>query len=308
MKAMILYLDCDTGVDDALALALLLATPHVEIAGIGTVSGNTSAGQAATNTLNLLALAGRDDVPVAVGERHPLAGAFDGGAAVVHGDNGIGGVDLPAAAHGPIDARAADLLVELARAHPGELHVLATGPLTNLARALIIEPRLPDLVAGVTAMGGAVRVPGNITGHAEANIANDPEAADAVFAAPWPVTLVPLDVTMRNTFDEADRAALRAAGTPLQVALADMLGGYFDYYEPVLGVREVPLHDPLAAGVLTGDLEPADTPLLGLRVDTGTGPERGRILEDAGANHRVRVVFTLARPAGRIIRTRISGL
>jgi inosine-uridine nucleoside N-ribohydrolase len=302
---MILYLDCDTGVDDALALAVLLATPHVEIAGIGTVSGNTSAGQAATNTLNLLALAGRGDVPVAVGEHHPLAGAFDGGAAEVHGDNGIGGVDLPAAAHGPIDARAADLLVELARARPGELHVLATGPLTNLARALITEPRLPDLVAGVTAMGGAVRVPGNITGHAEANIANDPEAAAAVLAAPWPVTLVPLDVTMRNTFDEADRAALRAAGTPLPVALADMLADYFDYYEPVLGVREVPLHDPLAAGVLTGELEPADAPLLGLRVDTGTGPERGRIIEDPGADHRVRVVFTLARPAGRIIRTRI---
>jgi purine nucleosidase len=304
---MILYLDCDTGVDDALALAVLLATPEVEIAGIGTVSGNTSAGQAAVNTLNLLALAGRGDVPVAVGEHHPLAGAFDGGAAAVHGDNGIGGVGLPAAAQRPIDARAADLLVELARAHPGELQVLATGPLSNLARALITEPRLPDLVAGVTAMGGAVRVPGNITGHAEANIASDPEAAAAVLAAPWPVTLVPLDVTMRNTFDEADRAALRAAGTPLQVALADMLTGYFDFYEPVLGVREVPLHDPLAAGVLTGELEPADAPLLGLRVDTGAGAERGRVSEDAGANHRVRVVFTLARPAGRIIRTRISG-
>jgi purine nucleosidase len=305
MKAMILYLDCDTGVDDALALAVLLATPDVEIAGIGTVSGNTSAEQAATNTLNLLALAGREHIPVAVGEHDPLAGRYDGGAAEVHGDNGIGGVDLPPATQTPIDARAGDLLVELARAHPGELHVLATGPLTNVARALITEPRLPALVAGVTAMGGAVRVPGNITGHAEANIANDPEAAAAVFAAPWPVTLVPLDVTMRNTFDEADRAALRAAGTPLPVALAEMLTEYFDYYEPVLGVRAVPLHDPLAAGVLTGELEPADAPLLGLRVDTGAGEERGRIVEDPAVEQRVRVVFTLARPAGPIIRTRI---
>ena len=171
---MILYLDCDTGVDDAVALAVLLATPGVDLAGIGTVSGNTSAGQAATNTLNLLALAGRTDIPVAVGEHHPLAGNFDGGAEAVHGDNGIGGVELPASAQRPIDARATDLLVNLARARPGELLVLATGPLTNLARALQIEPRLPELVAGVTAMGGAVRVPGNITGHAEANIASDP--------------------------------------------------------------------------------------------------------------------------------------
>src|SRR4051812_18985223 len=198
MTAMILYLDCDTGVDDALALAVLLATPDVEIAGIGTVSGNTSAAQAATNTLNVLALSGRGAaVPVAVGEHHPLAGVFEGGAEVVHGDNGIGGVELPPAPYRPIDARASDLLVELARARPGELQVLATGPLTNLARALITEPRLPDLVAGVTAMGGAVRVPGNVTGHAEANIASDPEAAAAVFGARWPVTLVPLDVTMR---------------------------------------------------------------------------------------------------------------
>jgi purine nucleosidase len=302
---MILYLDCDTGVDDAVALAFLLATPDVDLAGIGTVSGNTSAAQAATNTLNLLALAGRADIPVAVGEHHPLAGTFDAGAEAVHGGNGIGGVELPAAAQLPIDARAADLLVNLARARPGELHVLATGPLTNLARALIIEPRLPDLVAGVTAMGGAVRVPGNITGHAEANIASDPEAAAAVFAADWPLTLVPLDVTMRNTIDEADRAALRAGGTPLAVALADMLADYFDYYEPVLGVREVPLHDPLAAGVVTGELEPADAPLLGLRVDTGAGPERGRVVEDPAATGRVRVVFTLARPAGPIIRSRI---
>jgi len=302
---MILYLDCDTGVDDAIALAVLLASPDVELAGIGTVSGNTSAGQAARNTLGLLALAGRDDVPVAVGEHDPLAGTYDGGATVVHGGNGIGGVDLPPPARGPIDARASDLLVELARARPGELQVLATGPLTNLARALLTEPRLPDLVAGVTVMGGAVRVPGNITGHAEANIANDPEAAAAVLAAPWPVTLVPLDVTMRHTFEEADRDALRAAGTPLPVALAALLGEYFDYYQPVLGVRRVPLHDPLAAGIVTGELVPDEAPLLGLRVECGTGAERGRIVADPGAGHPTRVVFSLVRPAGPIIRARI---
>jgi purine nucleosidase len=302
---MILYWDCDTGVDDALALAVLLGNPDVRIAGIGTVSGNTSAGQAAVNTLSLLALAGCDDIPVAVGEHEPLAGAYGGGAAAVHGGNGIGGVDLPAAARGPIDANAATLLVELARASGDDLHILATGPLTNLARALRLDPRLTDRVAGVTVMGGAVRVPGNITGHAEANIANDPEAAAAVLGAAWPVTLVPLDVTLRHRFTEADLAAVRAAGTPFHRALADMLAGYFDYYEPVLGERSIPLHDPLAAATATGDLTPADAPDLGLRVETATGDQRGRIVEDPNAEHQVRVVLSLATSAVPTIRSRI---
>jgi purine nucleosidase len=293
---MMLYWDCDTGVDDALALAVLLATPGVEIAGIGTVSGNTSAVQAAANTLALLGLAGREDVPVAIG-----GGEFRGGAEVVHGDNGIGGVELPPATRAPIGESAADLLVRLARTHAGELHVLATGPATNLARALRAEPRLPEMIASVAMMGGAVRVPGNVTEYAEANIADDPEAAAAIVAAPWPLTLVPLDVSMNHLFSEADRDTLRFAGTPLRTALADMLGTYFDFYEPVLGERRIPLHDPLAAGIATGTLEPGDAPLLGLRVDTGSGPERGRVAEDPRAPQRTRVVFSLAEPATPVI-------
>jgi purine nucleosidase len=297
---MICYLDCDTGIDDALALALLLATPEVDLAGIGTVSGNTAAGQAARNTLDLLALAGRDDIPVAVGSHHPLAGDFGGGAESVHGDNGIGGVELPAAGRGPIDRSAAELLVELAHANAGELRVIATGPLTNLALALRLEPRLPGLVRDVTVMGGAVRVPGNVTAHAEANIANDPDAAATALAAAWPVTLVPLDVTMQHRFDQADQRALRVAGTPLTTALADMLTAYFDYYEHELGERQVPLHDPLAAGIATGQLEPADAPLLGLRVE----PD-GRLIEDPATEKLTRTILSLRTAAAPIIRTRI---
>jgi purine nucleosidase len=301
MSATPYYLDCDTGVDDALALALLLGHRGVALTGIGTVSGNTAAGQAARNTLDLLALAGRDDVPVAVGAHHPLDGAFGGGAGRVHGGNGIGGIVLPAAGRAPQDRDAADLLVELARRHAGKLRVVATGPLTNLALALRREPGLTGLVRDVTVMGGAVRVPGNVTGHAEANIAGDPAAAAAVFAAAWPVTLVPLDVTMRHRFTEQDRALLAAAGTPLTAALAAMLTGYFDYYEPVLGERRVPLHDPLAAGIATGDLVAAGAPLLGLRVE----PD-GRLVEDPAVAGRVRVVFTLVADAAPVIRTLIS--
>jgi purine nucleosidase len=290
------YLDCDTGVDDALALGLLLGHPGIVLAGIGTVSGNTAAAQAARNTLDLLALAGRDDVPVAVGAHHPLDGTFGGGAARVHGGNGIGGIGLPAAGRAPVGGDAAGLLLGLARQHAGELRIVATGPLTNLALALRREPDLAALIRDVTVMGGAVRVPGNVTGRAEANIAGDPGAAAAVFGAAWPVTLVPLDVTMGHRFGEDDRAALASAGTPLTAALAAMLTAYFDYYEPVLGERRVPLHDPLAAGIATGDLIPADAPLLGLRVE----PD-GQLVEDPAAASRTRVVFSLTGDAAPAI-------
>ena len=296
---MICYLDCDTGIDDALALALLLAAPGMDLAGIGTVSGNTGADQAARNTLDVLGLAGRDDIPVAVGARHPLGGSFAGGTPGVHGGNGIGGVALPPAGRGPIERDAADLLIDLARAHPGDLHVIATGPLTNLAVALEREPGLPGLVRDVTVMGGAVRVPGN-RGGAEANLAGDPPAVAAVLGAEWPVALVPLDVTRQHTFGMADQAALREAGTALTLALADMLTAYLDSYEGSSGVRRVPLHDPLAAGIATGLLEPADAPMLGLRVE----PD-GSLIEDPAARSQTRVVLSLIADGAPVIRTLI---
>jgi purine nucleosidase len=293
------YLDCDTGVDDALAIALLLRTPDANLAAIGTVSGNTSADQAARNTLGLLTLAGRDDIPVAVGAHHPLGGSFAGGAAMVHGSNGIGGIDLQPSPRTPIAGDAATLLIELARADPGNLRVIATGPLTNLALALHLEPGLPSLIQDVTVMGGALRVPGNIAGNAEANLGNDPRAAAAVLAADWPLTLVPLDVTMRHRFDEADQEALRA-GNPLSAALAGMLTGYFDFYNERLAAREVPLHDPLAAGIATGELTPLEAPLLGVTVDGN-----GQLLEDPQARTKTRVVLSLNAPAAPVIRRRI---
>lgn len=292
---MILYLDCDTGIDDSIAIAYLLARDDVELAGIGTVNGNTSAVRAAANTLGLLELAGRTGIPVAVGE-----GEFSRGAADVHGDNGVGGVALPAGLR-PDPRTAVALLLDLARQHPGELHLLATGPCTNLAAALRAEPALPGLIASVTVMGGAVRAPGNVTEHAEANIADNPAAAGDVLRAPWPVTLVPLDVSMNHRWSEEDRETLRATGTPLAEALAAMLPAYFDFYEPGLGERRIPLHDPLAAAVAVGELTPADAPELGLRVEDG-----GRVVEDDGAPTRVRVVLSVDRPAGPVILARIT--
>jgi purine nucleosidase len=138
-----LYFDCDTGIDDSLALAYLLASPEIVLAGIGTVSGNTSSAQAARNTLGLLALAERDEVPVAVGRHDFLTHGYDGGAPHVHGDDGVGGVALPEPSRAVEDGAAADLLIRLSHEHAGSLEVLAVGPLTNLAAALEQDPAPP---------------------------------------------------------------------------------------------------------------------------------------------------------------------
>ncbi|MFT4263672.1 MAG: nucleoside hydrolase [Nocardioides sp.] len=161
-----LFLDCDTGIDDALALAYLLRTPGVDLVGIGTVSGNVSAARAAQNTLALLELEGVGDLPVFVGRHDPLVGGFLGGAPMVHGVDGVGDIGLPEPSTRVAALDAAAALSRLAREHPGELRVLAIGPLTNLGVALASDPELPGLIHSVTLMGGAVLAEGNITPYA----------------------------------------------------------------------------------------------------------------------------------------------
>jgi purine nucleosidase len=275
-----LYLDCDTGIDDTVALAYLLRSPLVELVGIGTVSGNTDAAQAARNTLDLLALAGAPTIPVAVGAHDHLSHPYGGGAPHVHGENGIGGVILPASDASPDSRDAADLLLELSHAYAGALHILTIGPVTNIALALERDPSLPSRIAGVTTMGGAALVPGNITPVAEANIFNDPEAAEALARADWDVTFVPLDVTMNHVLTDRDRGLLLASADPFARAVGDILDHYLDFYVPQFGARLSPLHDPLAAMAAVG--APGIDP--GLRVpvviDTTDGPSRGSTVVD----------------------------
>jgi purine nucleosidase len=302
MTAFPIYLDCDTGIDDALALAYLLASPLASVKGIGTVSGNVSAAVGARNTLDLLELAGSADIPVACGAHDPLGGSFGGGAPWVHGSNGVGEVELPPAGASLVAESAAEMLVRLARLYPGELRVVAIGPLTNLAEALRLEPSLPSLVESVTVMGGAALAPGNITPVAEANIWNDPEAAALVLAADWDVTLVPLDVTMTSVLEEHHRQELLASSGPVPRALGEMLGYYFRFYEGIYGRPCSAMHDPLAAALAVGAVKPAVAPVVRAAVDTSSGPGRGQTVcdmrglyagypEQSGA--RCRVVLSL---------------
>lgn len=281
-----MFLDCDTGIDDAMAIVYLLNSPEIDLVGIATVSGNIDAAGGARNTLDLLALAGRTDIPVAVGNHDPQAGRYDGGAPHVHGDNGVGNVTLPVSDADPVPETGAELLVRMARQYPGELHVVAIAPLTNLAEALRLEPDLPQLVGHVTIMGGAALVPGNITAVAEANIGNDPEAAADVLAAPWDLTLVPLDVTMFHRFDEADRQDLISDGRPLPVALGEMLDYYFAFYYSVFGDRHCALHDPLAAAIAVGAVTPTLAPTVRVAVEAGSGPSRGQTVCDLRGRYR----------------------
>ncbi len=274
------YLDCDTGVDDALALAYLLASPEIELVGIGTVSGNTSAAQAAENTLRLLALAGRLDIPVAVGSHDHLADPYGGGVPHIHGDNGIGNVQLPETDVTPIDESAAELLLRLSRTYKGELEIITIGPTTNIALAVRLDQGLPQRVKQVTTMGGVALAPGNIGPVSEANVHNDPEAASVLISAPWPVTLVPLDVTLENALEESDRRALLEAPEPLTRAVAEILDHYFDFYLGTYGRRASALHDPLAAAIAVGHIVATRAPAVPVTVDTTDGPGRGQTICD----------------------------
>src|SRR5271157_5024905 len=237
-----LVIDVDTGIDDALALLYACAAPQAEIVGASTVVGNVSLDAATRNTRAVLALAGRGDIPVWPGAAIPLSAA-SADARHVHGESGLGYAVL------------AEPLEPATRAHA----VDATGPLTNVALAVMREPELPSLVRRFVIMGGAFAEAGNVTPSAEFNIWHDPEAARIVFRAfgggGAPVVAVGLDVTRKTTFDEADVAAFaaRVAGKPLGPALtrfiADASRFYFDRMEKWQGLRHLVMHDPLAVAV-----------------------------------------------------------
>lgn len=269
-----IYLDLDTGIDDALALTYLVRA-GAQVAGIGTVSGNVEARNAGQNTLDLLQLLNRTDIPVAVGATHPIDGQYPGAAAHVHGTNGIGNARIPRSTGAPQAESAAEMLLRLADRHNGGLHIIALGPLTNIALALAARPDLPSRIAGITVMGGAARVPGNVTPTAEANIYSDPLAANSVFAADWSVTLVPLDVTMTHTLDLTDRAALLSSDDPVSEALGEMLGFYMSFHLSAFGRRMCAYHDALASAIAIGRVTPARQPAATIRVDLSAGATRG---------------------------------
>lgn len=189
--------DTDPGVDDAMALYFALAHPAIEVLGITTTFGNVSVQQAAANALYLTAIAGRN-IPVTQGVAKPWRKLTPVPPDHIHGADGLGNLLAREPTHRTLDPRSsAQFIVDLARAQPGEITLVAVGPLGNLSLALRLEPGLPRLLREVILMGGTILEPGNVSPVAEANIWNDPHAADRVFTAGWKLTMVGLDVTHR---------------------------------------------------------------------------------------------------------------
>lgn len=287
---------CDTGIDDAIALLYLAAQPEVRLMGVGSVHGNTTALQAAANSRKVLDLAGRDDVPVVVGAATPLAQPLEI-ATFVHGEDGLGGHGGPVEAIPPHGESTAEMIVRLARAHPGELTVLALGPATNLALAVMLEPDLPRLLRSVVVLGGALDVPGNITPWADANFAHDPEAADLVLAAGLPLTLVGLSVTQPAHVDGAWLDALAAAADPRARFATQILDFYVGFYTRMFGARIATLHDALAAALVL-DPELATYEHIPVGVELARGLTRGMTLVDRrGFASSEFVASPLDRPA-----------
>jgi purine nucleosidase len=191
-----IILDCDPGIDDALAIAFAHGHPGLELAGITTVAGNVGLAKTTANALAVLEFTGAAGTPVTAGCAGPLLRpALD--ARQVHGDSGLGGAVLPAPSASPAAGHAIDYIIDTVRSAPGEITLVATGPLTNIALAVRREPRLADWVRGFVIMGGSAGR-GNVTPAAEYNIWADPEAAAAVFRAGWVVTMLGLDVTLQT--------------------------------------------------------------------------------------------------------------
>jgi inosine-uridine nucleoside N-ribohydrolase len=197
-----LVIDCDPGVDDALALIMAIQHGDFEIVGITTVFGNASLDQGTKNALRIVELSGKN-IPVYRGAAKPLTAALRPPPDFVHGKDGLGNTAQPEPSLKCQDKPAAQFLAEVARAHPGEITILAIGRLTNLAQAVKADATFPRNIGEVVVMGGALHVPGNVSPCAEANVSGDPHAADLVFAAPWKVTIIGLDVTTKVRLNEA---------------------------------------------------------------------------------------------------------
>jgi uridine nucleosidase len=244
--------DCDPGVDDSIAILFGLRSPELEFVGFTTVFGNTDVENTAQNALRLVELAGKPEIPVARGAGQPYSPfkqPFYG--REVHGEDGLGNTHMPAPRGKLQPVAAAQFLVDTIMANPGEITLAAVGPLTNLALALRLEPRIVQAVKDVIVMGGAAFCPGNVSAVSEANISNDPLAANMVFRAGWPLTMVGLDVTHKTRMTRDWLEGIFQTGTPVTDFLSKILPCYQKFHDDLHQMGgDVHTHDPSAVGFM----------------------------------------------------------
>ncbi len=245
-----IIIDTDPGQDDAIAILVALASPELDVRGITTVAGNVPQPLVTTNTLRLVELAKRTDVPVYRGCSRPIVRELNT-AEYVHGPTGIDGTDLPEPAIEPALGHGVDFIIDTClAAADGEITICPLGPLTNIGTAIVKEPTIIPKIREIVMMGGGFREGGNTTPVAEFNIYVDPHAARIVFDSGVPMTVMPLDVTHKALVLPEHVERLRALGTPAGDASAEMLGFYVRFDIERYGFEGGPLHDPCTIAYL----------------------------------------------------------
>ena len=243
-----ILLDCDPGHDDAIAILLAAHAPGIQLEAITTVAGNQTLEKTTRNALKVCSVAGIRDVPIAAGMDRPLVRPLRV-AADIHGASGLDGPSLPEPDVTPAPIHGVDLLIERLLASDGDLTIVATGPLTNVAAALRREPRIAPKIQQIVLMGGAMGL-GNVTPAAEFNIYVDPEAAHVVFTCGRPITMIGLDVTHQAQATSEVRSRIRALGSPVAHLVDDLLGFFAKTYHQVFGFPAPPVHDPCAVALV----------------------------------------------------------
>ncbi|MGX1790102.1 nucleoside hydrolase [Bosea sp. NPDC055332] len=294
-------IDCDPGHDDA--MAILYAAAHLDVVGLTTVAGNSSLENSTRNALAICTLAGLK-LPVVPGlDRALIEPPLDG--AYVHGATGIDGAELPAPSYDPLNRHAVDFIIETARATPGELSLIAIGPLSNVALALRLEPKLVGWLKSIAIMGGST-TSGNRTPYAEFNIVCDPEAAAIVFGAGVPLSMVGLNITRQAGIAERHIARLRQGGGRVSSVMADLLAFYLAKMQERYGTPTAAMHDPCAVIPLVRP-ELITFQALPVHIELGDGPLRGMTACDSRPMRRDHDQPGASRPANCDVAVAVDG-
>jgi len=273
-----ILIDTDPGIDDSLAILLALASPELSLEGLSIVHGNCSLEQAVINGLSVLELANAGHIPVTAGCELPLVQPSLL-APETHGNTGLGYAKLPKPRIKPRVQHGCDFLIEKILSNPGEITLVAIGPLTNVALAIRKEPRIVKALKELIIMGGAIRHEGNTTALAEFNTFVDPHAAHIVYHAGIPTTLVPLDVTYQCMLTRKDVERLQVSNSPIPAFIRDTTKFYMEFHDAYQGLEGCVINDPLALA-LTFAPELCDYQELPVDVDLSGGVSMGKTFAD----------------------------
>ena len=279
-----ILIDADPGIDDSCAILLALASPELSLEGLSIVHGNCSLEQGAINGLSVLELANAGHIPLAKGCVSPLVQPSLL-APETHGNTGLGYAKLLSPRNRPVIQHGCDFLIEKILSAPGEITLVAIGPLTNIALAIRQEPHIVQSIKELIIMGGAIRHEGNTTALAEFNTYVDPHASHIVFHAGIPTTLVPLDVTYQCILTTQDVKRLQKIDSPISTFIKDATRFYMEYHDDYQGIEGCVINDPLALA-LTFAPELCDYQELPVDVDISGGVSMGKTFADFYNYHK----------------------